>query len=176
MTGFATAPPNTPECKSIFGPSHFHLERGHAAQTVAERRHAPRDHAGVGNDCHIAFERLAISLQKPGQVAAANLFFALNDEVQVDGQIAAFFERLLDAENMREDLALVVRRTPRVDITVFQNRSEGRRIPQLERVGRLHIVMPVKHDGLAAGLMFVSCPDHRMSRGGNQLRLKADPV
>ncbi len=108
---------------------HFHLERGHAAQTVAERRHAARDHAGVGDDRHIAFERVAIILQKPWQVVAANLFLALDDEVQVNGQIAAFFERLLDAENVREDLAFVVRRAPRVDIAVFQDRIERRRIP-----------------------------------------------
>ena len=75
-----------------------------------------------------------------------------------------------------EDLTLVVRRAAREDVTVLQNRIEGRRIPQFERIGRLHIVVAIKHDGPAAGLMFVFRPDHRMSRGGNQLRLKTDPV
>ena len=73
---------------------------------------------------------------------------------------------------MGENLAFVVGRAAGKDVAIFQNRLERRRIPEVERIRRLHIVVPINHDGLAAGLMFVFRPDHRMSRRRKRAALR----
>ena len=92
--------------------------------------------------------------------------------MKIHRQIAVLLDRLLNAENVRKNLALVIGRAAGKNVAVFQNRLERRRIPELERIGRLHIVMAVDHDRAAARLMFVFRPDDRMSRRRNELRLR----
>src|SRR5206468_12189865 len=46
--------------------------------------------------------------------------------------------------------------------------------PQLKRVGRLHIVMPVDQNCATSGLMFIVRPDDWVSSRGNELRLQPD--
>ena len=111
-------------------------------------------------------------MQKISEIAAADFFFAFNDEMQIHRQIALLLERFLNAENVREDLALVVRRTARKDVAIFQDRLERRRFPQLERIGRLHIVVTVNQNGAPAFLMFVLRPNNRMTRSRNQASLR----
>ena len=55
--------------------------------------------------------------------------------MQVHWQIAVLREHLLDAENVRDDLAFVVGRPTRENVTIFQNRFERRRIPEIKRIG-----------------------------------------
>ena len=152
---------------------HFDLQRSHAAQTVTQRRHSLCHHSGIGNDRDIAPQRFLIFREKISQIAAADFFFALDHEMQVDRQIAVLLERFLDPENVRENLPFVVGRAARKNVAVFQHRIERRRIPQIERIGRLHIVMSVNHDGAAPGLMFVLRPDHRMARCRTQASSRA---
>ena len=154
----------------------LNLERGHAAEAVAQGRHPTRDHSGIGNERDIAVQRVAIVAQESRQTSAADFLFAFDDEMQVHGQVALLFHRLLEAEDVREDLAFVVCRTAREDEAVFQDWIERRRIPEFERIGRLHIVVTVNHHGLAAGLMLVFRPDDRMAGSGNELRFEADAV
>ena len=45
--------------------------------------------------------------------------------MEVNGEIAIFLDRLLDAENVRENLSLVVRRAAGVDVAVLQTGSNG---------------------------------------------------
>src|SRR6059058_6383346 len=63
---------------------------------------------------------------------------------------------------------------PRKDISVLENRFERRRIPELQRIGRLHVVMPVDKNGATSGLMFVACPDNGMTARRNKLCLQTN--
>ncbi len=112
--------------------------------------------------------------EKIAEIAAADFFLAFDDEVQINREIAVFLNRLLNAEDVREDLTFVVGGTTRKDVAIFQHRLERRRIPKLQRIGRLNIIVSVNHHRLAAGLMFVFRPDHRMARRRHQLRFQAD--
>jgi hypothetical protein len=53
----------------------------------------------------------------------------------------------LDRLEVHEHLPLVVGRPARVDLAVADGRLEGRRLPQLERIDRLHVVVAVEEDG-----------------------------
>ena len=83
-------------------------------------------------------------------------------------------DRFLHTEDMPKDLAFVVRRAARKHIAVLQYRIEWRRVPQLKRVRRLNIVVPVNHDRAAAALMFIFRPDNRVTRCGHELGFEAD--
>src|ERR1044071_6866841 len=91
--------------------------------------------------------------------------------MQVYRQIAALFDCFLDADDVREDLALIVGCAARKDVAVFENRLERRRIPKLQWIGWLYIVMPVDQNRAASGLMFVARPDDRVPFRGNKLCL-----
>src|SRR5689334_243971 len=109
------------------------------------------------------------------QIAAANFFLALNDQVKVNRQFALLRDRFRDPKNVSEDLPLVVGRAPGKDVAVLQDRIERRRFPEFKRIGWLDIVMAIDHYRLATGLMFILRPDHRMPGGRHQFRLQSDP-
>ena len=79
------------------------------------------------------------------EMRAADFLLALDEHDQIHRQFALFAQRLLDAEDVREDLPLVVRRAARKDDAVLDPRLERRRLPQLQRIDRLHVVVAVDH-------------------------------
>ena len=84
------------------------------------------------------------------------------------------FDRFLDAENVRKNLSFIIGRTAGKNITVLQNRFEGRRIPKLQRIGWLHIVVPVNQNGPTLRLMLIARPDDGMTGRRNDFRFKSD--
>src|SRR5213596_146684 len=81
-------------------PSNLDLEGGHSTQTIAECWYASLNHSSIGDHGHVAFERIAIFLQKNAQVCAADFLFALNHQMQIHRQVAILFDRFLNAENV----------------------------------------------------------------------------
>ena len=106
----------------------------------------------------------------------ADFFLAFDDEMQIHRQIALLLDRFLNAEDVGKNLTFVIRRAARKNVSVLQNRLERRRFPQLERVRRLHIVMPVNENGAPPFLMFVPRPNNRMAGSRNQLRRESNVV
>src|SRR5438132_9364897 len=94
--------------------------------------------------------------------------------MQIDRQFAIFFDRLLNPENVRKNLTFVIGRATRKDISVLQNRIERRRIPQIQRIGRLHVVMSVNQNRAPPFPMLVARPNDRVPRGWNQFRLQSN--
>src|SRR5438876_12015160 len=94
--------------------------------------------------------------------------------MQVYRQVAALFDRLLNADDVREDLTLVVRCAARKHVPILQDRLEPPRVPELKQIGRLHIVMPVDQNCATSGLMLVVRPDDWVPLRGNELRLHPD--
>ena len=64
----------------------------------------------------------------------------------VDRQLAVLLQVRLDGLEVHEDLALVVGRAARVDLAVAHGGFERRRLPQLDRIDRLHVVVAVEED------------------------------
>ena len=84
---------------------------------------------------------------------AARLFLALDEEDKVDRQGPLFAEEVDGAEQMGEDLALVVGRSAGKDALVADGWFEGRGGPEVKWFFRLDVVMSVnEHSGFSRGL------------------------
>ena len=66
--------------------------------------------------------------------------------LHVHRQPAVLLQVRFDRLEVHEDLALVVGGAARVDLAVADRRLERRRLPQLERIDRLHVVVAVEQD------------------------------
>ena len=84
---------------------------------------------------------------RKGQIGAADLLLALDQHDQVDRQIAGLLQGLLHAENMRENLALVIAGAARGDDAVLDAGIEWGPMPEIERIDRLHVVVAIDQDG-----------------------------
>ena len=82
-------------------------------------------------------------LQKISEAAAAHFFFAFDEEGKIHRQLRSRLEIRLDRFQVRKVLPFVVTRPTPEHGTPFDARFEGRRLPQLKRLRRLHIVMAV---------------------------------
>ena len=99
------------------------------------------------------------------------------DDLDVDRQRAGLLQMRLDRLEVHEHLALVVGRAARVDLAVADGRLERRRLPEVQRVDRLHVVMPVEQDGRrACGAQPVAVDDGMPGRLDQPDVLQADPL
>ena len=78
------------------------------------------------------------------QVRAALLLLAVEEDLHVQGQLAGRGDHRLDGFQVREVLPLVVAAAPGVDAPVANRRRERRRLPEFQRLHRLHVVVPVQ--------------------------------
>ena len=92
IAGLATAPPKTPECRSLLLPRTSIWKYAQAAQRVADRRHAAIEHRRIRNHEHVGLEIVPVSTDEVVQVNAANLLFAFDEEPDIDRQAAALFQ------------------------------------------------------------------------------------
>ena len=156
-------------------PGDTDLERHDPAQSVGESRHAPRDHARVGNGDQVAAQFLAMRVEECLKIRAPDFLFALDEEDQIHGQFAAFPQRLLDPEDVGENLSLVVRRAAREDDAIGESRLEGRRGPEIERIHRLHVVVAVDHHR-CAGLGGAHCARRRSGGARSDESRSSTPI
>ena len=87
-----------------------------------------------------------------GFFLAADFFFALDEELQVDRQAAALLEMRLHRLDVHEHLALVVGGAARIDLAVAHGGFKRRTGPQVHRIDRLHVVVAVEQHMRRAGL------------------------
>src|SRR5208283_3115512 len=68
----------------------------------------------------------------------------------------------------------VVRRAARKDVAIFQHRLKGRRVPHLQRIGRLYIVMAVNQHRALLRIVSRAPPDDWMVPGPHRLGIESD--
>ena len=111
--------------------------RGH----VLLRERSVEQHHGV------RAQAVAFGLEEGGEDDAAALLLTLDRDPQVDGQSAAFrLHRVADGGDQRHVVRLAVAGAARVDLAIADGRLEGRRLPLLERVRGLDVVVAVDQD------------------------------
>ena len=98
-----------------------------------------------------AFSSVLVGGDEVVEVRAADFLLALEHHLDVDRQRARLRQRRLDGLEVHEDLALVVGRPARVDRALADGGLEGRRLPQVQRIDRLHVVVPVEQHRRRAG-------------------------
>ena len=86
------------------------LEVHQAAQAVADRRHAAREHRRVGDDDDVGAELVLVVADEVVEVDAADFLLAFEDELHVHGQPAVLLQVRFDRLEVHEHLALVVGR------------------------------------------------------------------
>jgi hypothetical protein len=137
----------------------------------------------VGHDRGVRLDQLRVLVQELEQHLTPRLLLALDQEPDVDGRLAPLgdgLERLDD----REELPLVVGRAARVEVAVTDRRLVRRRVPQLQRLGRLHVVVPVDHHGglprhvraLGVHHRVRLTPEHPDVAAAERLEVIRDPV
>ena len=84
-----------------------------------------------------------MALGQRRQMRAADLLLALDEELELQRQFAV--DRLVDLGRVDagQRVALVIHRAAGVELAVAHRCLVGRRLPLLQRVGRLHIIVRV---------------------------------
>src|SRR2546425_476143 len=115
-------------------------------------------------------------LEKRFQVRAADLLLALDEKRQITRQTGAGFEPGLDGVQVGQVLAFVVASPSREERAPFNPGLEWRRVPQLERLGRLHVVMAIDQKMRTSGRSLLKRPrqDDRVPLSGAEARVQSD--
>ena len=82
------------------------------------------------------------------QMRIADFFFAFDEEFEAERQLAV--DGLIDFDRVDagHEIALVVGHAAGEQLAIPHGGLEGRAVPQLHRVGRLHVVMTVQEQAL----------------------------
>jgi len=106
-----------------------------------------RRRSGVGEDDAIGLGQLGLMIvQEFREARGADLLFAFDQEGDAQGQVRAALEQAGEGDDRDQVRALVVGRATSPDLTVTDDRLESGRSPQIQRVGRLHVIVTVKDD------------------------------
>ena len=122
------------------------LEVDEAAQAVADRGDAAVEHRRVRDHHDVGGEFVLVGLDEVVEIGGPDFFLALEDDADVHRQAAVLLQMRLDGLEVHEDLALVVGGAARVDLAVADRRLEGRRLPQVDRIDGLDVVVAVEED------------------------------
>src|SRR5258708_30195216 len=90
------------------GTGQFDLVVIQSAQTVGDGGHALGEHGSVGDDQRVGFEFFFVFLDVIPEADAANFFFALDQNFDVDGKFAVHILQRFERFQMNVHLALVV--------------------------------------------------------------------
>ena len=135
------------------------IESSHAGDRTRAVR---RDHAGVRDDDDVAVEPIPVLREQIREVGRPGLLFTLDQQLQVHGWARAPGGSQMGphAQQMEQQLALVVGRAPRAKDVAVDGRIEWVRVPQFDRVDGLHVVVPVDHDGRRAAIITSPLGEH----------------
>ncbi len=154
------------------GAAGFQLGIEDAPQADRQAGRFRREHVRVGNKRRVARQAMGVRLEELLDALAADFLLALHDDPDVHGEpSAASLHQRLEGLHVHEDLPLVVRRAPRVDILVTDMGLEGRCLPLVNRIDGLYVVVAVAQNRrLAFGVKPVGV-DHRVAIRGDDFHV-----
>ena len=121
----------------------IHLRVHQAAQADGDGRVVALEEAGVADDRDVGAEAVPVGLQPGVEVGRTGLLLALEDVAHVDRQPALRFQPGAGGPGVQVHLALVIGGATGIDAPVLDARLEGRPLPEVERIDRLHVVVAV---------------------------------
>ena len=96
---------------------------------------------------HIRLQQVRILLDKGWQGRRADFFLPFIKDLHIDRQGAMHLQHRLKREDGRQHIALVIGRAAAIDPAILDDGFKRRAVPQIERVGRLNIKMPIDQNG-----------------------------
>ena len=133
------------------GPDDVDLGVHQAAQADRDRRDVALEESRVADDPDVGGEPVAVRDEPALERRGTRLLVALEDELDVDRERPAGGEERLRGAEVHVDLTLVIRRAAGEHPAVDHGRLEGRRLPQIERIDRLDVVVAVDQGGRRVG-------------------------
>jgi len=95
------------------------------------------------------------------QMNTGNFFLAFDDELDSAGKLAALCKNRVDREQAVDKMPLVVADAASKQFSIPQHRLERRAFPQLERFGRLDIVVIIEEEGIVGASLSLGKNDWR---------------
>jgi hypothetical protein len=146
---------------------HFQLDAEGTAQGFGHCRAAGPQHRHIGHDGGIGPPGVLVVGDEIAQVGAADLLFAFEDALHIDGKRAGAAQPAFERLDVGEHLSLVVGGATAVEAVAAQGRRKGRRDPVCERLRWLNVVVPVDQDGRSTRDVQPVRRDDRMVPRGN---------
>src|SRR5438309_5218260 len=109
-------------------------------------------HVAVVADDTISLQLLRVLVNETREVWTPDLLFALDNELEIERNIAGAFEIALSRLDQRDNIVLAICRASRDNLPPAQLRVEGSLDPFLERFPRLYIVVAIDEERLRAPL------------------------
>ena len=125
--------------------------------------------AGIRDDQRVGLELGLILLHVVPQAHAADFFFAFDQHLDVDGQLAGGLVQRIERADVNVHLSFVVGGAAAEEIAAAHGRLKRRRGPQVDRLDGLDVVMAVEKDGGLAGRAQRFGVDEGMHLGGHDL-------
>ena len=175
--GLGATPPLLPEWLSRSAPSAMSV-RPDAPVAQGEHRRPGRVQPAVGDVDEIRREALAVGPHERGQARRPRLLLPLEDELHLQGQPARCSQPRPRRQHVGDQLPLVVAGAAAVEAAVAHGGLERRAGPRLQRIGRLHVVVPVAQQRERAPISRLA-DHHGLGRGvdhvGSHAEVAHDP-
>jgi hypothetical protein len=156
------------------GAGDLDIKKHKTAETAGEHDLILGGNAGVGQVDEICLQPVAVGLKEFGKARAADLLLALDQETDAQRQVRAAFEQPSHGRDVGHERPLVVRRAAAKDTLTADLGLEGRRLPEIERIRRLHVVVTIDdHMGPMGGPSAVG-QDDGMEVGRHHLHREAN--
>ena len=127
--------------------SHPHFEICQAPQGEEEGGHPGSEHCRIRNQDRIGAQSIPVGLEEWEQVRRSDLLLPLDQNDHVHRQAPALRKEKLERLQVEEDLTLVVGSSPGMNSPGAKRGLEWRGSPQVERLSRLHVVVPIHQQG-----------------------------
>ena len=149
---------------------HLDLQVRDTAQAIDDGGGLFVDDLPVRDDGDVGRQQLFVLLDERSQAGAPALFFSLKEAPDIDrGGAERLIERL-DCGDVGIELALVVRGAAAKEVVSDPGRLKGGRAPEIQRVGRLHVIVAIDQDGGPARMGLPFGMDDRVTGRGHHLR------
>ena len=96
----------------------------------------------------------------------SDLLLSFDQENDIDREIPCFLKRFTKPEKMGEDLSLIIRGPPCRDHSILNRRLKGRRVPEIEGIGGLNVVVSVNENCFSIRFKGSTGKNHGMSLCG----------
>ena len=112
-------------------------------------------------------------MQELRETRGANFLFAFNEESDAEREVGTALQQLGKCHDRHEVRALVIGGAATPDTPIAHHGFKGGRGPKVQRISRLDVVVPVKHDVRPFGWTAATRQNDGVERGGHDLDLQA---